>query len=86
MKNLLLGNVNGMTFNLAHAQATLFGLVPLVIQFEDFTLTERIQIRFLLSVNCTLAAPVLSNNQDLLINIFTRTFVTWVQISKEKSI
>lgn len=84
VQNLLLGNVNGMTFNLAHAQATLFGLVPLVIQFRDFTLTECIQIWFLLSINCTLTATVLSNNQDLLISIFTRTFVTRVQISKGK--
>lgn len=48
--SLLLGNGSGMTFNLAHAQATLFGLVLLVIQFGDFTLTECIQIWFLLSI------------------------------------
>lgn len=31
------GNVNSMTYNLVHTQVTLFGLVPLVIQFQDLT-------------------------------------------------
>lgn len=49
----LLGNVSEMTFNLAHTQATLLGLVPPVIQFQDFPWTECIQIGSLLSTECT---------------------------------
>lgn len=62
----MLGNVNDMTFSLAHAQTTLFGLVPLVIQFQDCSLTEYIQVWFL-GINYTLVATVFPDSHDSLI-------------------
>lgn len=45
---------------------------------------ECIHIQFLLSSICALIATVLSNNRDLLINIFTRTFVIGHRFERKK--
>ena len=63
MKNLSQGNGYSMTFNLAQAQVTLFGFVPLVIQFQAFTLTECTQIQ--LYIICTLLATLLPQQPRL---------------------
>lgn len=70
---ILLGSISGMTSNLAHAQGTLFGLVPLVIQLQDFILTKYSDMAF--TIRCTHMVTDLPNNQDLLINICRKSLV-----------
>lgn len=82
-KNLLLENVNGITYNLAHAQVTLFRLVPLVIQFWDLTQIECIHICFF-ALNYTLIVIVFFKQPRFLINIFTRTFVSRLTFERKK--